>query len=471
MRFKLFFILFILSFLLFPDFYLHSENSNLQKIDKWLVLGPAQMPSVEKEILKNEKEILKFNFIPLSLICPLKGERVEWLGNRKLYWRVLENQKFSSSKTQILYFATYIENFKWLQTKLLIKNIDVPISVFLDGNLIETSKSGNKISADLNLINTKHILILKVVLPKDKSFKLSAFLENKKLFENEISLTPYHRLNKENILNIKNVRRTSVSPDGKLVAVFLTQIEEKREEKQSWVEILSTQNGRILFSSKNFAKIRGFKWLNDSISFSYIKTKKEISSVFIYNLNNNTQRCLIREIKNLSKLWWADNNSFLIYSVYSQRKEKEGYRNIKEIIDRAGFSGRKYSMYIYYTDGGVTHKISDFEENFESVFISPDSKKVLFMKDISDNKNRPYHKFVSYLFYVNRFYIKKLIESNWLYNVSWSPDSKKLLVLGGPSSFKGIGNKLKKDIIPNDYDIQAFLYDLNRKKAAYIQRF
>ena len=470
MRSKLFFIVFILSFLSFSHFYIYSENSQLQKIDKWLVLGPAQIPGVEKEVLKNEKSILKFNFIPLSLMRPLKGERVEWLGNKKLYWRVLENPRFSSSKTQILYFATYIENFKWLQTKLLIENIDVPISIFLDGNLIETSKSGNKISAGLNLINTKHILILKVVLPKDKSFKLSAFLENKKPFGNEISLTPYHRLNKENILNIKNVRKTAVSPDGKLVAVFLTQIEEKRVEKQSWVEVLSTQNGRTLFSSKNFAKIKGFKWLNDSISFSYIKTKKEISSVFIYNLNNNRQKCLIREIKNLSTLWWANNNSFFIYSVYTQRKDKEGYRNIKEIIDRAEFSGRKYSMYIYYINGGVTHKISDFEENFESVFISPDSKKVLFMKEISDNKNRPYHKFVSYLFYVNRFHIKRLIESNWLYNVSWSPDSRKLLILGGPSSFKGIGNKLKKDIIPNDYDIQAFLYDLNTKKAEPISK-
>jgi dipeptidyl aminopeptidase/acylaminoacyl peptidase len=59
------------------------------------------------------------------------------------------------------------------------------------------------------------------------------------------------------------------------------------------------------------------------------------------------------------------------------------------------------------------------------------------------------------------------MESNWAVPTAWSPDSKKVLMLGGPSSFGGIGKNLKEEgAVPNDYDQQAYICDLSDIKNA-----
>ncbi|MCP5102936.1 MAG: S9 family peptidase, partial [bacterium] len=330
-------------------------------------------------------------------------------------------------------------------------------------------------SVPLNLTNEKHLLILKVCLAKSNkgSIQFRAFLENKKPFENEKikqSLIPTHRVNTGNILNMIDVTRVRVSPDGRWAAVFLSQTGKETGKAKRWIEILNTAAGAAIFSSENFGKMSNLKWLKNSRGFTYTKTEKKKTSIIRYDMNTHKQKYLVKGIESFDSYWWADDNSFLIYSVAHPLEDKEGYRYVKDITDRSRFPEDRYSMYLFFPAGKLTRRLSGKTQNFNNAVISPDSKKVLLVREEPDYKNRPFTKNSVYLFDLKSHAMKKLLESHALINFMWAPDSKRLLMLGGASAFNGLGLNLQKGKIPNDYDNQAYIYDLNTKKAEAISK-
>ena len=452
---------------------LFSAETTKQEINQWLVLGPAQVPEVEKDLLGDDKTILDFNHIPVSDLTPMQGGKVPWSADRMLQWTVLKTHDFAGYETGVLYLATYLEPSRWLKITLNIHDTNLGVSVFLDGSLIKAKLLKDKITADLELTNEKHLLVLKVLLIKSLKFKFKASLEKENPFQNEpiaISLTPYHTVKPTDILNVTEVSDVLVSPDGKRAAVSLNRTDQKTGKRESWLEILDIPSGNRVFSSQNFGKISGFKWMGSSAAFSYTIAQKSITSIFQYSLNSSSQEVILKDIKNFSNYWWAPDNSFLVYCTYEKEDNGDYYKHIKDIPDRAAFSGYRYSMFIHFPFGGATHRVSGEEQNFNYAAVSPNNQYILFTKIEPDYKNRPYNKKSYYLFDMKKMSVKLLLEGNWIDRVTWSPDSRKLLIGGGPSAFDGLGRNLAKEKIPNDYDTQAYIYDLNTKKAEAISK-
>jgi dipeptidyl aminopeptidase/acylaminoacyl peptidase len=452
---------------------LFPAESTKQEINQWLMLGPAQVPEVEKDLLGDDKTILDFNHIPVSDLDPVQGGKVPWSAERTLEWTVLKTPDFAGYETGVLYLATYLEPCRWLKTTLNIHDTNLGVSVFLDGSILKATLLKDKITANLELTNEKHLLVLKILLLKGLKFKFKASLEKENPFQNEpvtISLTPHRKVNTGNILDVIEVTKVLVSPDGKRAAVLLNQADKKTGKSESWLEILDTSTGNRVFSSQNFGKISRFKWKGSSAAFSYTNTQEGNTAIFQYNLDSNNQEVILKDLKNFSDYWWAPGSSFLVYCTYEKEDNGDHYKYIEDIPDRAADSGYRYSMFIHFPDGGATHRISGKEQNFNSAVVSPNNIYILFTKNEPDYKNRPYIKKSYYLFDMKKMSVKLLLEGNWIDRVSWSPDPGKLLIEGGPSAFDGLGRNLAKEKIPNDYDTQAYIYDLNTQKAAAISK-
>ena len=65
---------------------------------------------------------------------------------------------------------------------------------------------------------------------------------------------------------------------------------------------------------------------------------------------------------------------------------------------------------------------------------------------------------------------EKILDDPWIEDFFWSPDTKKATLLGGPSAFAGLGNTLPPGVIPNDFDSQAYVFDLKTRKAEALTR-
>lgn len=480
MRYRWFVMILIFVTMISFSFQLFPAETNRLGIDRWLMLGPAAIPSLESDLLKNADDILKFNYIPVQQLQPVKGEKVTWNDSNAFTWQTTEKLDFDmGTNTNVVYLAAYLEPGRWLRTDLVLTphNDEIKVSVFLDGESVNTNAGKDNIRTSLDLTHEKHLLIIKMLLPaakaEAKKITMEAFLENKEGFINEtvkLSLEPIHNINPGNILNTINVDEIHVSPDGKLVEVSLKQVEKETVKSNNWHEILNIASGETIFSSEHFGKMNNFAWLKHSRGFTYTVTADGKTSLIQYDLNSHTQQCIAKEIKNFSSYWWANDNSFLIYSVSHARDDKAGYRYIKEIPDRTRFPEDRLSMFLYFPEGRVTHQITDETQNFKIVVISPDSKKVLLIKDEPDYKIRPYVMNIAYLFDVKNHSMKKVLESTLLTIFTWAPDSNRLLVMGGPSAFDGLGKNLEQGKIPNDYETEAYIYDLNTQKAEVLSK-
>ncbi|MEN8152557.1 MAG: prolyl oligopeptidase family serine peptidase [Acidobacteriota bacterium] len=435
------------------------------KITKWLKLGPAPVTKLERKIYKNNKDIANHRYLDISALIPEAGKRVTWKKGKTLRWTKVSEFSTRSSYDSIYYFATFLDAYSTLRSKLIVEGLEESlVDIFFDGRAPKKDYDNKKakVKVSLDILNEKHILLLKVFVPANKSFRLNAFIDNGEQVKTgklKISDSLYRRVNFRNILNMISVSNVKVSPNGRFAALSLKKTEQTGDSS-SWSEIVKVSDGSVIFTTKGVGKLSGFSWLRDSESFSYSISRKGKTSLFRFNLKNKRRKIILRNVKDLSDHWWSPDNSFIIYTTYKKKKMGKGFRYIKNIPERARSGSYTYSMYLYYPEGSVTHKISTNNDNFSSVLISPDSKKAILGKSVADHKNRPYYKSIYYLIDLGSFDEKKLFESNFVSPALWSPDSKKILMTGGPSSFNSVGKNVKEGVIPNEYDTQVFIYNL-----------
>ncbi|HEM48901.1 MAG TPA: S9 family peptidase, partial [Caldithrix sp.] len=102
--------------------------------------------------------------------------------------------------------------------------------------------------------------------------------------------------------------------------------------------------------------------------------------------------------------------------------------------------------------------------------ISPDGNELIFSVTKPNPSERPYSKNFYYRLNLLTLKADSLFSGNWGGTARYSPDGKKILLLAGPSFFGKLGVNVSSDKIPNEYDTQAFIYDLKSRSVQAISR-
>jgi dipeptidyl aminopeptidase/acylaminoacyl peptidase len=446
-------------------------QANVLKINQWLVLGPAEILADGAALPAGEDVALEFDFLAPLRLRPQAGEAVRWSGQRQLSWQPAPARFNGTASRQTVYLAVYLESQRWLQAELTLEAA-FATRVYFDGAPV---KEAGKNSFMLSLANGKHLLLVKgALLPgASKTYQLQASLTNKPAFAADpvaVSLVPDRRTSMEDVLNLVNINDVFLAPDGRRVAVALSQRPFGESENNGWLEILETENGSRIFNSQGFGAVDNFQWLKDSRSFSFSRERKEVTDLCVYDLDRHSCRTILAGIKNFTAYWWADDNAFLVYATQEEAEKEKAFHRIKNLDDRWRSPERRQALTLFFPEAGVRQPLAGFGDNFSQVRISPDGRMLLLAAYSEDDRIRPYHKNTLVLHSLADGRRDKILDDPWIYDFSWSPDGKKLLLLGGPSAFAGLGSTLPKETIPNDYDWQAYVFDLKTRKAEALSR-
>ncbi|MBN2400281.1 MAG: S9 family peptidase [Candidatus Aminicenantes bacterium] len=454
------------------------SQAHVQKVDQWLVLGPAEILADGAALPAGKSAALDYDFLEPARLRPMAGSPVQWSTRRQFYWQTGPARFSGAAGIQAVYIAIYLESWRWLQAELTLE-ADFPLRVYLDGTVLaqaaSTGTDAGKNNYLLTMANGKHLLLLKGILPAGAgiSHSLQAGLANLPAFHADpvtLSLAPDRRSGMEDVLNTVNITEVHLSPDGNLVAVALSQLPAGGTENVKWLEILETQKGNRVFTSQGFGTISHFQWLKDSRSFSFGRSNKELTDLCIFDLDRRVCRTILAGIKSFSSCWWASDNSFLVYATAVEAEKDKAFHYVKKLDDRTRFPEQRQALTLFFPESGVRQPLANSSDNFSQVRISPDGRRLLLAAYSEDVRVRPYHKYTLVLFSLTDGRREQILADPWIEDFLWSPDGKKLLLLGGPSAFAGLGSTLAAGVVPNDFDGQAYSFDLKTRKAEALSR-
>ena len=472
------------------------ENAIELAITDWLLLGPFPnpLPALLQDYKKEQliENLIKFHQVDKSKLKPSAGSTLRWHDGTLSRWREIQSGENGVSligdenHPTIAYFGTYLDVKRWTRARVTIQSPQA-FHLCVDGRVCVTKSNANrngdnsttnrkKVSTNLSLETGKHLLIVKSVCDpsSDEEWTLKGTIT---IDENYTSPHPSLILsNKQNmslyhLLDVPTVTGISISPDGTLTAVSVRKALPPSDDSETWVELYDISETTLLQTYRGGTSLSRVNWAPKGKKFSYTTHNNSGVTLWLVDLENGTSIPLLENIKDLGSHTWAPDGSCIIYSVSEKGEEdRPGVKRLRNLDDRKPWTRNKSYLYKINLEDGVRQRLTAGEFSTSLNSISPNGKKLLYTRSMVDETQRPFLKTELYYLDLSTLKNQLLWEGRWFTQAQWSPDGTKILILGGPSTFVDSGQNLSGDLIPNEYDIQAYLFDPETKDVEPISK-
>lgn len=448
----------IIYFLLFTSLQLSA-----QRMDNWVQLPPILLEKPALAATKNVDEkmftetmFLTTSSLNLNMLTPQSNE--PWQQAR-LNGDTLQNAN-ASSKAQLCYSATYLTCDQWVSGTLEF-TLFGDTEIYINGKrqYSENVKKKKSSTVRYNFTPGKHAIIVKNIATTEKLFTMR--FNPDKDFENAkitISTSPLRGKNIYDILNGNKIKDISLSPSGQYAIIDITNIENGNPINTTTIYDISSKE--ILYSFTE--GISSVQWLPRSDKITFLRKQGNSHTLFCYDPIVKKQTIIFTNDNEINNVIWSPDESYLLYAQVKNYEEKNWQlKKLEAIQDRQpGFRTRqllcKYDLsnglHTQLTWGNLTTALMD---------ISSDGSQLLISTSRPDYTTYPFSNQNVYLVNAQTFSVDTLFSNcNYYLSCQFSPDSKKLLISGGASTFGKLGENIKKGQLPNQYDKQLFLYDL-----------
>ncbi len=458
-------------------------------IENWLTAGPVK---VSEPAFSNQKNIHGKKFKPSDLLkndmrevkYPAEGET--FVNNQKwqktvaakngdinvtspesegyyIFWQTAYFHLSGFAKLKIKAetrqcFEMYIDNDKKLSAySAAAKNEDMP------------SKTGT-----LELEPGRHLILIKSLYKKDTSncpwsVTVSYTVENNAA-KPQVNLSRKTFMDIDHLMNGKRVSSVSVSTEGDYYMIRYREAFPPEGKSLGWTEIVEYKTGKTVFSSK-YGKMSSIKWVPGENAISYIAKKGDDKYLITRNLNTLSDKTLLKLPGDFGEYSWSYNGDFIIYTVSEKlKRDKSGVYKIEGMPDRWPWYRTRSQLFLLNAKDLSHRQITYGHLSCDLQDIRKDGKKILFSQSVPQYSERPYYRQIILEMDLETLDVDTVWTQNFSATVKYSPDGKKLLVTGSAALFNNAGVNLKKRKIPNDYDTQAYIYDLETKKAEPISK-
>jgi len=464
-------------------------------VNKYLKLGSfsENLPafSNEKDSNSDLKNLLTESFA-LNELWPAENDPFILNNSNTLFWNTIsaaEGKIILSKKADddvaVNYLAFYISADRWMTADLKIKSPQM-FSVFYDGKEInkkdsyETANSEGElfpglITSKLKIENGKHIVVLKTLssAEMDKEWYVESWLEAAEEFAGSLTIStdPEYNVNFRELLDHIKVTDVSVSYDGNIAAIMLSKRDIEEDTQESWIELFDTEDGSLIQKLRGGMSVTSPLWAPKGNSFAYQTTGTKGSSIWIYDFSAGENFELLSNEEDLSGYYWLPDAGSLIYSTTKRPEESDkNFKKFTRIEDRWPYGRDITTLHQVFLPNGMKRTLTNKDVNSSFGAISPDGSELIFSTSVSDPTEWPFDKTTYHKMKLKNLSSDTLFTMIFAGGIEYSPNGKYLLVQGSPQSFDGIGKNVPVGVWPNDYDAQAFIYNLGSKQVTPITK-
>ena len=483
---KIFLIFLIISVFMPKNFTAQKSEKEKIYLDEFLTLGPinVQMPvfTQKGKDFFDEKDLLEFEYFEIENLYPEKSKEIFINENKTLQWEEKQGKELQfnlgdKGDPKIIYAASFLETDKFLSGDLNVESCQI-FEVFLDGKSIgkktsfQTGKNceAQRLTLNVKFETGKHLLMIKSLgNPNSKAdwkIKSSIILDDGYSAQNlNVSASSEIYASVKELLEGLKTKSVSISADGKIAAVTLSKVNTEGKS-ELWIELYDTESKNLIQTLHGGVNFFSVDWAPVGNKFAYTTSEGKKQTLWIADLKAGENFQLIKDVENLSGYVWSPNADFIIYSITDKFEDKNN--NIKkysEMSDRLPWGRDNNFLYLVDVKSGFKKRLTAGSLGTNVADVSPNGRKIIFSSYKQDMAERPYSEFAFYILDIETMVLDSLLSDKYLNSVIWGVDSNKLLFLGGPSAFDGIGKNIPQDKIPNDYDTQAFIYNLQNKEV------
>lgn len=279
---------------------------------------------------------------------------------------------------------------------------------------------------------------------------------------------PQRKIILEDVMNGTRLSGISLSPSGKYV--LITYSSSYSSASTSSTELYTINSGkRVVIDTDN--RKRQLGWMPKSDRLYYVLKIGEQTNIMSILPETLEEVAFAINIPDERFTFSPDEKSFFYTKADRTPSQTGDVFRLQTLTMRNGGIPSHPFIYRYDLQTGLTHQLTYGSHGTSMNDISDDGKMILF--SISDEiiTERPFSKNSMFLLHLETMQLDTLwIDEKYASRAQFSPDGKKILILGAPEAFNSIGLNVSGGKIANSYDVQAFLMDTRTKEIEAITK-
>jgi len=343
---------FLLSvFLLMPLAVLADEDSTEENI-----------PEIEPVVVQ---EVLITNMIPLALpafhdaeragatwddllagMPPLPGSSAPRKGDSfagiadEIDWHqvsagdglILRSGKTSAAR----YVAFYITTDRWQSLVLKVTSDDPVLGILGKESLSFSSDEGEEgatttHTVEVDVMIGQHLVILRTMhlAESESAWEMSLSVTPSQNNTLGLSVVPQHAVDIETVLNAPRVGSVSISSDGTLCAISLSEYT-NGSDRESWLEVRETESHKLVRLWRGQHAPGGIAWHPTGHRITWRIDSGETASLHTYDLDTGETEIVLANVADLGSWRWAPDGDSIVYSI--NRTATDDPRQVKRVM-------------------------------------------------------------------------------------------------------------------------------------------
>ena len=448
------------------------------EVERWLVLGPAPyFPPVFHDAEKGGydlEDLIASTPLPIDTLKPAQGASVGWFSGESLRWtaraagrrgRLELDADLADEAPAIAWLAIYIRARSWVELELRLLGRH-PRRAWLDGEpLVDGGKDeDDEVEEEVELTPGSHLLLVQTVRDptRDARWFAGARLSAEHASAGvEVFTAPERDVELRDVLDAPRITSLAVAPDGLRVATSFDRTIPGDDDTETWIEIRDTATGKLVRGWPEDERSGNVGWSPDGKYVSYVAdVDDDSSSLFLFDTATAKAEPLLHEVKGLTGYLWSPTGRVIAYSTtVKAEKDERGIKRLEGLLDRQSGYRDKQVLRLVTVPDGVRRRLTAGELTSVARAFSPDGDKLLFSREVEDLTERPYTRTELWEAEIATVAATKLRDFRWLNDVTYAPHGERLLVSTQPQEFGDSGLDLPRDIVPNSYDSQLYIWN------------
>jgi dipeptidyl aminopeptidase/acylaminoacyl peptidase len=277
------------------------------------------------------------------------------------------------------------------------------------------------------------------------------------------SVSAEHALRPTDLFDVDSPHALALSADGELLAVGLRHPVPNAEHGRSWVDVYDVASRELRLSLEGIGDPTGFAWspLPADHRFAFVRRSEEKANLWLGDADGAPHRLLLENIERFGGFRWTPDGRSLIYSVAQEaEKDPEGVKRYRGLTDRWSGSREKSHLYQLSLASGIARRLTAGTLSTSLEDIAPGSDRILFSRTRHDDATWPFARTELFELELNTLELRPVTEASWGLSARYDSEGARLLILASPMAFGGIGRAVPDSVMPNLYDTQLYLFDL-----------